>query len=175
MTNRVMRFKLFFIGIVVMLLTTGCPDEVIPDTRINVDKNIINIQQQGGVDTITMVDNYELWWISSVYVRRLEFEYVESCQCKMPREVSEERYYFAAKRRGFLLNNVAWHETNDSTRLDGDWFKVYVPDDSPKKLIISCDENPEEYERCLLITLYAPGLDHGYGEIEVLQEKKPSE
>lgn len=103
MTNRFLKLKLFLLGLVVMLLTTGCPNEVLPDTRINTDKNRINIQQQGGVDTITMVDNYELWWLSSVYVRRLEFEYVESCQCEMPREVSEERYYFAAKRRGFFL------------------------------------------------------------------------
>ncbi len=175
MTNRLLRIKPLFLGIAVMLLTTGCPNEVLPDIRINADKYCIDIKQQGGVDTITMVDNYELWWISSVYVRRLEFEYVESCQCEMPREVSEERYIFAAKRRGFLLNNVDWHETSDSTRLDGDWFQVYIPEDSPKKLVVSCDENSEEHERCLLITLYAPGLDHGYGEIEVLQAKKPSE
>lgn len=175
MTNRFLRLKLFLLGIVVMLLTTGCPDEVLPDIRINADKYSVNINQQGGVDTITMVDDYDSWWISSVYVQRLEFHYVELYKRETSRVVKEERYYFAAKRRGFLLNNKNWHETSDSTRLDGDWFKVYVPEDSPKKLVVSCNENLEEYERNLQITLYALRLDHGYGEIEVLQAKKPSE
>ncbi len=170
-----MRLKIFFFSLVVLMLTTGCPDDVPIDPLINADKHRIEIQQKGGTDTVTMIDDYDSWWISSVYVRRLKNIYQESCQCEVAKIISEERYYYAAKRRGYLLNNVDWHETADSSRLEGDWFKVYIPEDSPNKLVINCDENPEKNDRILLISLYAPELENGYCDIDVIQEKETTD
>ncbi len=167
-----MRLKIFFFSLVVLMLTTGCPEEVQPNQLINADKYRIEIKQMGGTDTATMIDSYKLWWISGVYVRRLEYTYYEDCQCEMPREISEERYIYAAKRKGININNVGWYETADSSQLDGDWFKVYIPKDSPNKLVVSCNENSEKYYRSLLIILRSPESQNGLCEIEVIQGKE---
>ncbi len=165
-----MRLKIFFFSLVVLMLTTGCPDDVPIYPDINVDKHLIEIQLKGGTDTVTMIDDYESWWITSVYVRRLENIYHESCQCEVPHIISEERYYYVAQKSESPLKD-GWYETTDSSRLDGEWFKVYIPENSHNKLVISCDENTEKNNRILMITLYAPELENGCCEIKVIQEK----
>lgn len=69
-----MRIKLLLSCIVLLLLTTGCPD-VPESTTVNVDKNEIYIAQEGGSDTTTMLDDYGKWWIKAVYVQKLEYTF----------------------------------------------------------------------------------------------------
>ncbi len=71
-----------------------------PPTFISVDKNEAYIPQEGGVNTITMLDDYDLWWIEAVHIHRKESTFDESCQCQSIRTVKEQQVFLEELKFG---------------------------------------------------------------------------
>lgn len=166
-----MNVRILLSCLVILILTTGCP--IILDLNlITVDKNEVYIPQEGGTDTITMLDNYDLWCISFIHEAKVKKEFSETCQCQKTSYFSEKRYYFAAEKRGINLVNEGWYSTPDSSHIETDWVDVQIPKDDPRKVIVSCNANTEEHDRYIRVILFTPGDENTLCEIEFFQDKK---
>lgn len=165
-----MKIKHFPLLILIMLLTTGCPEDILPLTPIPTDKNKITIPPDGGCDTITMLAEHEIWWIGVIHIQKTENTFNETCHCQTTKIVEEQRYYYAAQRNGIKLDNLGWYDLPDSTQFDASGVKISIPPNEPKKIMIECGANESEYERCIVVELCVPNQKDEVCELEIFQD-----
>lgn len=133
-------------------LMTGCPES--PDVDVILaDKFNINFGANGGCDTVTMLSDYESWYISQIRIEKAEMKFNESCQCEIANVVDEENYVYDLQKDGLNAGDDRVSELLDSSSFKNDWLNVYIPDDNPKKVVVSSDGMTDGYDRNIRVDL----------------------
>ena len=165
-----MKHYIIILCAVILCITTGCPEEISTVDYIQSDKNEILFSACGGSDTITMLANSDVWWLSCVTIQKTEKVFYQNCNCNLPRVLEEVRYYHSSSAKEISMDNVGWYEFTDSAKLETDWLDLYIPEDELNKCVIKCKANADKYERHIVVILQDSDVEDRICDIDIYQE-----
>lgn len=153
----------------ILCVCTGCPEDITLPDIITTDKNEISFKSSGGCDTITMTANYDSWWMSLIKMEKTETVFNIDCECELTQIVDEQRYYYKPAKH-IDMNNKGWHEITDPLKLNTNGVSILIPNEAENKIIVSCTENIDRYDKEITIFLQVDDDPDRFCEITIHQD-----
>lgn len=139
-----MKIRILLFCSLILFIMTGCP-EIPTVVHVSTDKDGPTCySSEGGCDTVTMLADYDEWYISSVITYKVRYVYNDKFGCEQRCDYETKRYLFNLEKDH---NTVGWEPLLDSKRFETEWFCIYIPEDNPKSVVVDCFRNDDEYDR----------------------------
>ena len=166
--NSMVHIKLVVFCILLSLICAACP--TVDGTEIlEVDKHVISYQSVGGCDTITMLSDYDSWWLYCIREEKVEYRYNEKFKMEECYILEEKRYYYNPEKYNISLNVSGMYEMYDSMQFVAEDFSLTIPEEAPNTIIVTCHENKDSRDRIIYVFLRA--TEHGnFCELAIRQE-----